>query len=131
MGGPSTIAPLSSTARWFHDLDVKLIRTPPTQVLLCTGPRCTRRGALGVLRHVREAGVPDGVSVAVSGCQGACAYGPNLIATYPGGGRGMEHAAYRGMDGPRVRAVAEALAAGEPLPEAGRPRDAGPFLGGT
>lgn len=97
-------------------------------VLVCQGPRCSRAGSRRVLDQTtvelersRVAYYKDGGSVRLteSGCLGACAYGPTVVA-YFGDPGGLKEAWYVGMDTRKVVRLATALHLGDPLPEEGR-----------
>ena len=98
-------------------------------VLLCTGPRCSRRGSARVLETAwRElegralAYYKSGGSIRLTeaGCLGQCSHGPTLVA-YHGDEQGrLREAWYVGVDAPQVISIAEALHDGSALPERGR-----------
>ncbi|TLX55616.1 (2Fe-2S) ferredoxin domain-containing protein [Stutzerimonas nosocomialis] len=95
-------------------------RIPPHRyrVLLCNGPRCTRRGALALWKTLRQQLVAagrlegaGGVHITRTHCQFPCDLGPTL-SVYPPG------AWYRVPDEAAViRLVEEQLIAGRPVPE--------------
>lgn len=88
------------------------------RVLLCNGPRCTRRGALPLWKMLREkvkaAGrleCEGGVHITRTQCQFPCDQGPT-VSVYPPG-----HWYQVRSEADVVRLVDEQLVAGRPVPE--------------
>jgi (2Fe-2S) ferredoxin len=88
------------------------------RVLLCSGPRCTRRGALPLWKLLRErlkaAGrleCPGGVHISKTQCQFPCDAGPTLSLYPPGHWYRVRNEAEA------VRLVDEQLIAGRVVPE--------------
>lgn len=102
-------------------------------LLLCTGPRCARRGSPRVLESAwRElesralAYYKRGGSIRLteSGCLGQCSHGPTLVA-YHADDQGettgaLRESWYVGVDAPQLVDIAEALHRGGPPPGRGR-----------
>lgn len=98
-------------------------------LLLCTGPRCSRRGSTKVfeegwriieerrLAYYRTGGT---VRLTMSGCLGACDHGPTLACYYGDEQGRLSEAWYAHTDVAKLVAVAEALDAGEDPPPAER-----------
>ena len=103
-------------------------------LLLCTGPRCTRRGSPRVLEQAWSelesralAYYKRGGSIRLTeaGCLGQCSHGPTLAVYHASEGgpdeRGsLSEAWYVGVDARTVVEVAEAAHLGAPLPSRGR-----------
>jgi (2Fe-2S) ferredoxin len=95
-------------------------------LLLCTGPRCARRGSPRVFQEAWQtlerrslAYYKQGGSVRLteSGCLGCCAHGPTLVAYHGDESGALAHAWYVGVDTPSLLRIAQALQDGDPPPE--------------
>lgn len=106
-------------------MDGPLFFPARAHLLLCTGPRCSRRGSGRVfedawsalearaLAYYKRGGT---VRLTASGCLGQCSHGPTLVA-YHGDAQGrLSEAWYVGIDAPALLRIARALHDGEPPP---------------
>lgn len=98
-------------------------------LLLCTGPRCARRGSPRVLEDAwRElesralAYYKRGGSIRLTeaGCLGQCSHGPTLAAYCSDEAGALREAWYVGVDARQVVEIAEAAHLGATLPDRGR-----------
>lgn len=107
-------------------MDGPLFFPSRAHLLLCTGPRCSRRGSAKVfaeawrtlearsLAYYKRGG---GIRLTESGCLGCCSYGPTLAAYYGDDRGGLAQAWYVGIDEPSLVRIAEALNEGRPPPD--------------
>ena len=110
-------------------MDGPLFFSTRAHLLLCTGPRCGRRGSAKVfadawrqLESERLAYYKEGGSVRLteSGCLGCCAYGPTLAAYHGDEVGRLTQSWYVGVDAPRLVKIARALHEGQEPPVEGR-----------
>ncbi|MDQ3034419.1 MAG: (2Fe-2S) ferredoxin domain-containing protein [Myxococcota bacterium] len=107
-------------------MDGPLFFPTRAHLLLCTGPRCARRGSARLFddawraleaRSIAYYKRGGGVRLTQAGCLGQCSHGPTLVA-YHGDAQGrLAEAWYVGIDAPSLLRIAEALNAGDPPPE--------------
>lgn len=109
--------------------DGPLFYATRAHLLLCTGPRCSRRQSPRVLevawRELERRSIAyykrgGSIRLTEAGCLGQCSHGPTLAAYYGEASGKLAEAWYVGVDANEVVAIAEALHTGAPLPARGR-----------